>query len=118
MITKKESGMIERVLKTSLQVIYQNNYISFQHALARSKMKSLSQRRKDLIFKFSQKAGKSIQYSDWFVKVKSQQNTRRAKPRFKPVPCRTTRFQRSALPAMSLAVSWHPPLTYISPTVY
>ena len=50
-ITKKESYMIERVFKTGLQVIYQNSYVSFHHCLKAANLKSLAQRRKDIIFK-------------------------------------------------------------------
>ena len=107
--------MIERVLKTGLQIVYQEQYLSFTHALKISKMKSLAQRRKDLIFKFSQKTEKNPKYADWFVKSVKQHNTRKTKPRFKPVTCRTARFQKSALPVITSAVSWHPPLVYISP---
>ena len=65
MITKKESNMIERVLKTALHIIFQSEYTSFSSVLKLANMKSLSQRRRDIIFKFSKNIEKSEKYSEW-----------------------------------------------------
>ena len=56
MITKKESEMIERILKTALHIILQSDYINFKHALRLTQMKSLSLHRKDIKFKCCKKA--------------------------------------------------------------
>ena len=121
MVTKTESNMIERILKTGLQIIFQNQYISFKHALKKANIKSLAQRRKDLISKFCAQAVKSDKYSEWFKpenpKSENQVQTRSVKPRFKPVICRTSKFERSALPVMTHVASWHPPLTYFPPNI-
>ena len=56
MITKVESNMLERCLKTGLHIIYQDKYLSFSKALRLAGMKSLKARRVDLITSFSKKA--------------------------------------------------------------
>lgn len=45
MITKVESNMLERCLKTGLHIIYQDEYICFNNALRLSNMRSLKVRR-------------------------------------------------------------------------
>ena len=77
-IKKRESNMLERVLKTALHIIYQADYVSFSNALNLAHMKSLAQRRKDIIFKFSKSCEKSEKYSDWLSKLENNtfRNTR------------------------------------------
>ena len=41
MITKNESNMLERCLKTGLHIIYQDQYVKFSNALKLANMKSL-----------------------------------------------------------------------------
>ena len=56
LISKVESNMIERVLKTGLRIIFQSEYTSFQHALTSAGMKSLKTKRADMIFKFAKQS--------------------------------------------------------------
>ena len=116
MITRVESNMLERCLKTVLHIIYQDEYLSFNNALHLSQMKSLKVRRLELITKFSKKALLSPKYRDWFCESESQRTgmiTRgKPLPLLKPVTCRTQRYQRSSLPFMTKLLSWHPPLRY------
>ena len=56
MITREESNMLERCLKTGLHVIYQEKYITFEQILKVANMKSLKTRRVELISSFSKKA--------------------------------------------------------------
>lgn len=118
MITKVESDMIERILKTGLHIILQERYISFHHALNTTNMKSLSDRRKDIIFKFSKNAHKSDTFCSWFAKSEVTRPARSNKPLLKPVTCRTTRYSRSSLPVITQVASWHPPKIYVAPKVY
>ena len=53
MLTKVESKMLQRCLKTGLHIIYQERYISFSNALRLANMKSLKVRRGELITSFS-----------------------------------------------------------------
>ena len=49
MISKNESNMIERILKTGLHIIYQQEYCTFTHALKLAHMKSMSDRRRAIL---------------------------------------------------------------------
>ena len=117
MLTKKESHMIERILKTGLHIIYQTEYKTFGQCLKLANMKSLSQCRKDIIFKFSNQVVKSGKFNSWFKIMDNTRTTRTRKPRYKPVTSRTTKYEKTALPVMTKSVLWHPPLIYISPNV-
>ena len=118
-ITKVESRMIEGILKTGLHIILKDDYISFQNALKKTGLKSMAQRRWDMIFRFAKKSEKSDKFSDWFVKSEQSLNKRiKPKSTYKYVTCRTNRYERSSLPVLTKAVSWHPPKTYIAPQVY
>ena len=115
MITKVESNMLERCLKTGLHIIYQEKYTSFSQVLKLANMKSLKVRRVELITRFSKAAFKSDKYSNWFCKSEENLNvaTRRSQaPILKPVQCRTQRYSRSSIPVMTQILSWHPPLRY------
>ena len=120
MISKHESNMLERVLKTSLHIVYQNNYVSFKNALRLANLRSLRERRISQITKFSKKSYSNERFKSWFCENKEQeeQEVRSARhpkpppPLLKPVPCRTQRYARSSLPLMTRLLSWHPPLRY------
>ena len=121
MITVAESNMLERCLKTGLHIIFQESYGSFENALKLANMKTLRQRRFELIVKFSKKALKSDRFKGWFVEEKPGEReieTRTKKPMrlFKNVSCRTQRYQKSSLPYMTRLLSWHPPLP--APNLY
>ena len=120
MITKTESNMLERCLKTGLHIIYQEQYISFTHCLQLANMSSLKLRRLAIITRFSISAFKNPKYKKWFCPAEEPvtgARTRQAgtKPLLKPVSCRTQRFERSPLPVMTRLLSWHPPLPYTPP---
>ena len=114
MITKNESNMLERVLKTGLHIIYQDQYLSYSNALRLANIKSLKIRRLEAISNFSKKALFSDKYKYWFSKNTETISRTRLKPKagLKPVNCRTQRYQRSSLPQMTRLLSWHPPLRY------
>ena len=114
MITKNESNMLERCLKTGLHIIYQDKYLSFNHALTLATIKSLKTRRLELITSFSKKAISSDKYKGWFCKKDAENTRTRWKPTasLKPVTCRTQRYQKSSLPLMTRLLTWHPPLRY------
>ena len=120
MITKAESNMLERCLKTGLHIIFQEQYTSFTHCLQLANMSSLKTRRIAIITRFSKSALKNRKYKNWFCKSEEPTEgarTRQAgtRPLLKPVQCRTQRFERSPLPVMTRLLSWHPPLPYTPP---
>ena len=115
MITKAESNMLERCLKTGLHIIFQEQYLSFSHCLKLAKISSLKQRRAAILAKFSKNALSNPKYKKWFCASEEPEEgprTRQARPLLKPVPCRTQRFERSPIPVMTRLLSWHPPLAY------
>ena len=65
MITKVESNMLERCLKTGLHIIFHDQYITFSHCLQVAKMSSLKERRLTILARFSMKAKKHPKYKDW-----------------------------------------------------
>ena len=118
MITKHESNMLERVLKTGLHIIFQEKYENFRHSLKLANCLSLKQRRVIQITKFSKKSYNNSRFNTWFCKATEQQEPpirelrHRTVPLLKPVTCRTQRYARSSLPVMTSILSWHPPLLY------
>ena len=116
MITREESNMLERCLKTALHIIYQERYISFNQVLKLANIRSFKYRRTVLITKFSKRALRHDKFKDWFCV--SQERTTGLKtrgkpiPLLKPVPCRTKRYERSSIPLKTKLLSWHPPLQY------
>jgi hypothetical protein len=117
-----DCNMLERCLKTGLHIIYQKDYVSFEHALNLANMKSLKERRITQITKFSKQALKSEKYRGWFSETEAPAARpgpslrptagRRPPPRLRPVTCRTQRYQQSALPVMTELLAWHPPLAW------
>ena len=114
MITKSESNMLERCLKTGLHIIYQEQYVNFSNALILANMKSLKIRRLEAITRFSKKALSSDKYTNWFQKSDPTSTRLRWRPsaQLKPVTCRTQRYKKSSLPLMTRLLAWHPPLKY------
>ena len=118
MITKHESNMLERVLKTGLHIIFQEKYENFRHSLKLANCLSLKQRRVIQITKFSKKSYNNSRFNTWFCKAAEQQVPpirelrHKTVPLLKPVTCRTQRYARSSLPVMTRILSWHPPLLY------
>ena len=116
MITKEESNMIERCLKTGLHVIYQEKYITYFQVLKLANMQSLKSRRISLITSFSKKAYRHDKFKGWFSESEARTVGARTRdkpiPRLKPVAWRTQRYKRSSLPLMTQLLNWHPPLRY------
>ena len=121
MISSAESNMLERTLKTSLHIIFQEQYRSFKHALNLANLSSLRNRRIALLTKFSKKAYQSDKFKSWFFEPEKTHNDTHEKitrqpvkctPLLQPVTCRTQRYARSSIPVMTQLLSWHPPLRY------
>ena len=117
MITKNESNMLERCLKTGLHIIYQDQYVNLSNALKVANMKSLKARRLEAITNFSKKALANDKYRSWFTKTDSTSTRLRWRPTasLNPVTCRTQRYKKSSLPLMTRLLAWHPSLRYTAP---
>ena len=97
-LTKNQTNQIERVQKAAFAIILGKDYINYNNALTKLKMKSLSERRYDLCLKFAQKSLKHDKYANWFCESSSKTvNTRSSKPELKPVQARLKRFEKSPL---------------------
>ena len=100
MITKVESNVLERCLKTGLHIIFQDKYVSFSHCLQLAKMSSLKERRLSIIARFSLKAKKNpTSIKTGSVPVRSQMKVRGPA---RPAPDRSS-SQSSAAPSGSSA---------------
>ena len=118
LITRVESNMIERIFKTGLKIIFQSEYVSFNHCLKLANMKSLKSRRKDILFRFCKQSEKHPLFSQWFTRCEETRVTRKRKPLYKPVATRTARYARSLIPVATSALNWHPPKIYIAPNIH
>ena len=73
MITKQESNMLERVLKTGLHIIYQENYLNFKNTLKLGNLLSLREGGVVQIKKFSKKSDKNPRFKTWFCETEESQ---------------------------------------------
>ena len=102
-ITAHESARIESVLKTGLYLVFGERYQSFSWALNEAHMSSMKDQRTQAFKKFTRDCLKNQKFQNWFAKTETDTQgvaTRRHKPRFKPVPARTSSYARSAIPQM------------------
>ena len=72
--------------------------------LNKAGMKTMKQQRQDIFWKFTNKCSKSPKFSQWFHEEEVGQPVNRLRNqttnRYKPVYCRTQRFERSPIPQM------------------
>ena len=102
LLTVREKADIERVLRTAIHIIWGSQYTSYEHALKASNMITLEEQREKIDRKFCRKLIKHDKFSDWFNPIQYEGvTTRRERPRYKPVPARTTAFARSPIPALT-----------------
>ena len=100
-LTKENITQIERVQKSVLGVILGSNYKSYEEACQELKVKTLTERRKELSLKFAKKASSHPVHSSWFSRNPEENITRTKKPTYKPVCTRTDRFKKSAIPYLT-----------------
>ena len=101
-ITNYEERLIERTQKTALHIIWGNLYTTYENALSDSELETLVMRRGNLMEKFATKTQNNSKFSSWFKpNTNCESNTRSKNYPFKPVPARTERFARSAIPKLT-----------------
>ena len=98
-ITSKESQEIERIQKSALSIIYGSQ--AYEKLLMKSGLTTLSDRRENLIKKFTKKVCQNDVCDDWFKKSKISINTRQRAKKFQEIQARTNRFHKSPIPFMS-----------------
>ena len=96
-LTIKQCDQIERVQKTAFAVILGTEYVNYSNALNSLEMESLKDRRRDLCFRFAQKALKHKKFSSWFCKNNTLSNTRAQKPDLKNPEALKRRYEKSPL---------------------
>ena len=107
-ITQLEETHIERVQRTALRIIWGQQYLSYSEACIKSNIKTLKERRAELITKFAIKTSKNPKFASWFKKFPPKSiNTRIPDLKLKPVPARTVRFSNSAIPTFTTLINNH-----------
>ena len=106
MITKAESEMLERILKTGLHIILEDKYGSFRKALKLTNLQSLAYRRKAIQTKFAKKAEKHKKHKQWF-KLRPKTTTRQNNFKYWSVIARTDRLKRSPIPYQTNLLNKH-----------
>ena len=79
-LTLEEKITIERVQKTALHIIYQENYQPYKAAYAMANICTLEERRVKLCSKFALRALRSQKFSNWFRRHEPCKRTRLKKP--------------------------------------
>ena len=95
-ITMTEKNNIERVQKAALHIILGQEYQGYSGALQKCNLEKLADRRVKLCKTFATKTAKNPKFN-WFKKNKSETNTRIKRPVYKPVYCKTKRFENSPI---------------------
>ena len=96
-LTLEERNSIERIQKTALHIIYQDNYQSYAAACEMASISTLVERRIKLCSKFALRALKNEIFSYLFKRNETSSRTRFKKPMFQPVLSRTSRYDNSPI---------------------
>ena len=105
-LTQGQEYDLERTQKVALRIILGEDYISYENALAITKLKNLKQRRSDLSLNFALKCTKNERAVDMFPLKNSNLNTRK-REKFKVTKSRTSRLTKSAIPSMQRQLNLH-----------
>ena len=105
-LTQSNELAIERVQKVSLRIILGDQYLDYENALKLTKLKTLSERRKDLCLKFAIQCVKNPKVKDMFPEKKKICNTRMHE-KFVVQPARTERLKTSAIPYLQRLLNSH-----------
>ena len=95
-ITEVEACALERIQKVALKIIYQNEYISYQNALSKANLQTLSQRRKILLYRFGVKTLENPKTLHMIRRNKPNKLLRKHE-HFTVDQARTTRLAKSTL---------------------
>ena len=99
-ITEQEKDDIERVQKIACKIILKDSYQTYEQALLKLNLQSLTDRRLMLAKRFSQKCVKSDKFNDLFPKNRKDSLNLRNPEEFNVNFARTNRLQKSSIPAM------------------
>ena len=101
-LTKQQIKDIERVQKTFLYTIQEQDYTQYNESLKFFNMESLATRRQILCEKFAHKAANHPKHQKWFTLNKPPaRKTRSTKTKYKEPPFNTNRFRDSPIPYLT-----------------
>ena len=101
-VTKIQSAQMERIQKAAFHIFLDKNYDTYKYACSVLVMQTLEARRNKLCAKFVKKEVKKTR--SIFTKIVKTTNTRAKPSLVKEFKCRTSRFEKSALPYLSRLV--------------
>ena len=93
-LTKTQVKRLEKIQKTALRIILNNEYKSYTNALSRFKLQSLADRREQLCLKFAKKAVKHSKFNVWFKRSRKRPGH---KPKFYLPKLRTKAYETSPI---------------------
>ena len=97
-LTQENINDLERVQKSAIKVILQENYSSYKQGLAQLNIESLASRREQLCLNFAQKCVKSEKLKHMFpLNEKSHEMKTRHEGQYKVQFANTERFQKSSI---------------------
>ena len=99
-ITSEESDNIERVQKIACRIILKENYESYENALSKLNLQTLSERRTMLAERFATKCSKSDKFRDWFPKNEKENIYLRNPNEFNVNFAKKGRLFKLSIPAM------------------
>ena len=98
MLSNDDSDELERVQKAALTIIF--GHCSHEEAIKKYKIKSLSERRVNVLKKFAIKTAKHPVFSSWYQKREAETKTRHPKI-YVEVSARCERWRMSPIPEMT-----------------
>ena len=105
-LTVEDSDALERIQKTALRIILQDNYHEYQQALKHVGLQTLYERREKLCIKFATQCVKKGKMSDMFPLNRKTVNTREHE-KFFVQPAFSDRLKDSAVPHMQRLLNKH-----------
>ena len=98
-LTRLQSAQIERIQKSAFRIIIDRDYTTYEAACSVLGVEILEVRREKICLNFARKDLKSDR--SIFTKINSIPDTRSKTPLVREFTCRTTRYEKSALPYLS-----------------
>ena len=116
MLTQENADDIERVQKSALKVILKEDYITYEDAMEKLMLATLSDRRKKLCLKFAKNCAKNELTSDLFPLNLAGLNTR-GKLKYLVTHANTDRYKDSPVPYLQrlLNENWNTTLDQLTP---
>ena len=99
-LTQEEKLSFERVQKSAFRIILQESYQNYENALQIVNLPTISERHKELLYRFAQKCSENLKTSYMFPKATPKPWARNGEKYHIPM-ARKERFFQSAIPQMA-----------------